>query len=72
MSFTKFQSSLNVDVVYIQGNIVGCDDKFAVVLGCLQVSDIIGKDVANFIPSLTICDGEVAVPQVCFCELLII
>jgi len=49
-------------VCHVQGNICGCDDKFASVFGCLQASDIIGKDIADVIPSVAICDSETTAP----------
>jgi len=48
----------------MQGKIFECDAKFAVVFGCLQVHSIIGKDVVDFIPSITVSDGDHTSPQV--------
>jgi len=50
----------------IQGNIINCDDKFALALGCRQVNDVVGKDIVQFIPSITICDNSSTGPQVCW------
>ena len=49
---------------YVQGKIFDCDEKFAVVFGCHRVHSIIGKDVADLIPSVTVCDGSCASTQV--------
>ena len=75
VGFRNFVCFLSELLVYLgeiecwccmQGNIVSCDDKFALVLGCRQVNDIIGKDIVQFIPSITICDSSATGPQVCF------
>ena len=61
---------LLVCVCAVQGNISDCDDKFAVVFGCLQVNGIIGREITEFIPSVTICDNNTTVSRVCQLNLL--
>ena len=48
----------------MQGKIFDVDVKFAVVFGCSQVNSIIGKNIFDLIPSITISDSNRTSPQV--------
>ena len=57
----------------MQGKIFDCGAKFAVIFGCLPVHSIIGKDIVDFIPSITLPDNDNTSSLVfLFCEFVVI